>query len=86
MSVPRIVTNNVYIGTSIIVESTGSFHLVHVHVRTSCRHNIRDFVELHREETDPHKVQELVSAGRKNLETLRQLSGLDKYAWHRTDV
>ena len=56
-----------------------------ISVPMACRHNIRDFIELHCEETDQHRLQELVSTGKKNLETLRQLSDLDKNAWHRTD-
>ena len=56
-----------------------------ISVPMACRHNIRDFIELHSEETDQHRVQELVSTGKKNLETLRQLSDLDRNAWHRTD-
>lgn len=44
-----------------------------------CRYNIRDLFEIYRSESDPAKVEELVAAGWKNLETMKKLAAVDEH-------
>lgn len=44
-----------------------------------CRYNIRDMFEIYRRESDPANVQELVTAGWKNLEVMKKFGRLDEH-------
>lgn len=48
----------------------------------SCRHVCREFVEVYRDVKEPEKIEELLTAGKKNVETLRKLSEWDLDTWN----
>ena len=45
------------------------------------RYNIREMFEVHRYEADAQKIDQLVSVGWKNVETLKKLSKWDSETW-----